>query len=60
MKDASKKIKEEISSEKDSIKVYNCIKANIADTYIKIKKASKKTSDDISEIILSEFLIAGE
>ena len=60
VKDASKTIKDEIQKIADGIKVHNSVKANIPDTYLNNKKTKKQYSDDVSEIILSEFLIAGE
>ena len=58
--DASKKIKEEIEKEIDSLKVYQSVKVNIPETYLTNKKENKKSSDTVGEIILSEFLIGGE
>ena len=55
--DASKKIKEDIEKETDSLKVYQSVRNNISDTYITNSKQNKKINDSISEIILSEFLI---
>lgn len=57
VKDASKKIKDEIEKERDSLKVYQSIKNNISDTYLKSRKPKKQDEENISEIILSEFLI---
>ena len=57
VKDASKKIKEEIEKERDSSKVYQSVKKHIADTYLKTKKNKKQDEDSVSEIILSELLV---
>lgn len=57
--DASKKIKEEIEKETDSLKVYQSVKNNIPDTYLNNKKAPKKFDASVGEIILSEMLIGG-
>ena len=53
--DASKKIKEEIEKEIDSLKVYQSVKINIPETYLINKKENKKENNTTGEIILSEF-----
>lgn len=57
--DASKKIKEEIEKEIDSLKVYQSVKINIPETYLINKKENKKENNTTGEIILSEFLVGG-
>ena len=57
--DASKKIKEEIEKETDSLIVFQSVSKNIPETYIKDKKAIKKNVENIGEIILSEYLAGG-
>lgn len=57
--DASKKIKEEIEKEIDSLRVYQSVKSNIPETYLTNKKENKKENNTTGEIILSELLIGG-
>lgn len=57
--DASKRIKDEIEKETDSLKLYQSVKTNIPDTYLVPKKNTKKLDNSTKEIILSELLIGG-
>lgn len=57
--DASKRIKDEIEKETDSLKLYQSVKNNIPDTYLVPKKNTKKLDNSTKEIILSELLIGG-
>lgn len=57
--DASKRIKDEIEKETDSLKLYQSVKANIPDTYLITRKNTKKVDNNTKEIILSELLIGG-
>lgn len=57
--DASKRIKDEIEKETDSLKLYQSVKINIPDTYLFTKKNIKKVDNNTREIILSELLIGG-
>lgn len=57
--DASKRIKDEIEKETDSLKQYQSVKTNIPDTYLVPKKNTKKLDNSTKEIILSELLIGG-
>lgn len=58
--DASKKIKEEIEKDLDSLKVYQSVKTHISDTYLTNKRTPKNQDSSIGEIILSELLLGGE
>lgn len=57
--DASKKIKEDIEKDLDSLKVYQSVKTHISDTYLTNKKTPKKQDSAVGEIILSELLLGG-
>ena len=57
--DSSKRIKDEIEKETDSLKLYQSVKANIPDTYLITRKNTKKVDNNTKEIILSELLIGG-